>query len=107
MEARPRKVVHHITHGGDDPFDDWMDRVGADIFGLVVVRLKRVEKGLLGNYHGVGEGVCEFIFDFGPGYRVYFGQDGDRIVLLTGGKKNTQAADIQRAKILWREYKNA
>ena len=54
----------------------------------------------------VGEGVLEYKIDFGPGYRVYFGRDGDTIViLLTGGTKKRQQRDIDAAKAYWRDYK--
>jgi putative addiction module killer protein len=66
--------------------------------------MRRVEKGNLGNWRSVGNGVCELRFDIGPGYRVYFGQDGDLIVLLNGGTKKTQAQDIAKAKDYWRDY---
>jgi putative addiction module killer protein len=55
---------------------------------------------------GVGDGVLEYKIDFGPGYRVYFGRDGDTIViLLTGGTKKRQQQDIDTAKTYWRDYK--
>jgi putative addiction module killer protein len=52
----------------------------------------------------VGDGVFELRIDTGPGYRVYFGIDADQIILLTGGDKNTQDSDIQRAKQYWEDY---
>ncbi len=83
-----------------------MDSVdGQKINGIVMARLERAELGNLGDHHGVGEGVFEFIFDVGPGYRVYFGQDGmELIILLAGGSKRTQRFDIQKAKEYWRDY---
>jgi len=54
----------------------------------------------------VGEGVSELRMDFGPGFRVYFGKDGEQLViLLGGGSKRRQQADIEAAKALWKEYK--
>lgn len=54
----------------------------------------------------VGAGVLELRMDFGPGYRIYFGRDGDLLViLLGGGTKRRQQADIEAAQSLWREYK--
>jgi putative addiction module killer protein len=62
-------------------------------------RLQRVKFGNLGDYRSVGEGVCELKIDYGPGYRIYFGQIGLTIVLLLcGGDKSTQEQDILRAK---------
>ena len=58
------------------------------------------------NVKGVGAGVFEYRIDFGPGYRIYFGKDGDRLViLLAGGTKKRQNADITAAKVYWQDYK--
>ena len=62
--------------------------------------------GNLGDYRSVGEGVCELKIDYGPGYRVYFGQIGSTIVLLLcGGNKSTQEQDIRRAIEYWTDYR--
>ena len=66
----------------------------------------RLEQGNFCNVKGVGAGVYECRIDFGPGYRIYFGKDGDRLViLLAGGTKKRQDADITAAKANWRDYK--
>lgn len=58
------------------------------------------------DHKGVGAGVYEYRIDFGPGYRIYFGKDGDQLViLLAGGTKKRQDADIRTAKEHWRDYK--
>jgi putative addiction module killer protein len=72
----------------------------------VTVALARLEQGNTSNVKTVGEGVQEYRIDWGPGYRVYFGLDGDTLViLLTGGKKKRQQRDIAEAKELWTDYK--
>jgi putative addiction module killer protein len=72
----------------------------------VAIALVRMEQGNLSNAKGVGAGVTEYRINFGPGYRVYFGKDGDTlIILLGGGSKKRQRNDIEEAKVLWREYK--
>ena len=64
-----------------------------------------MEAGNLSNVRGVGRGVLEYRIDFGPGYRVYFGRDGDAVViLLAGGTKARQQNDIRNAQALWEEY---
>jgi putative addiction module killer protein len=61
--------------------------------------------GNLGNTRALGSGVSELKIDFGPGYRVYFGEDGPKIVvLLLGGDKSSQERDIEKAKAFWEDY---
>jgi len=68
--------------------------------------LTRVELGNLSDHKSVGVGVWELRLDFGPGYRVYFGKEGDRlIILLGGGTKKRRQKDIETAKQLWKDYK--
>ena len=65
-----------------------------------------MESGNLSNIRGLGSGVLERRINVGPGYRVYFGRDGDTlIVLLGGGTKDRQQRDIEDARQLWQEYK--
>jgi putative addiction module killer protein len=78
--------------------------LGEAIHGIIINRLARIEDGLLGDYDPVGEGVFELKIHVGPGWRIYFGQDGDLIVLLNGGTKRTQKRDIITAKKYWRDY---
>lgn len=69
------------------------------------MRLDRIEQGNLGDYRSVGAGVFELKIDYGPGYRVYFGQVGSTIVLLLcGGNKGTQERDIRKAQKYWEDY---
>jgi putative addiction module killer protein len=106
VEATPREIFVYETPDGKAPFSDWMDAMqGHGIYDKIMVRLDRVEQGNLGEHRGVGAGVFELVIDDGPGYRVYFGQDGkDIVILLIAGTKKTQTADIERAKSYWRNY---
>jgi putative addiction module killer protein len=73
----------------------------VEVRGVVVARIKRLERGLMGDVQPVGEGVLELRIHLGAGWRVYFVQRGAQvIVLLTGGSKRTQKTDIKRAKAL-------
>ena len=105
VEARPRKLKNYLSAEGKDPIETWLNGL-SDLKGCAIIRtrLNRVEQGNLGNCHSVGEGVMELVIDFGPGYRVYFGQDGDDVILLGGGDKSTQNSNIARAKERWRDY---
>ena len=68
--------------------------------------LARMESGNLSNIRGIGSGVLERRINVGAGYRVYFGRDGDTlIVLLGGGTKARQQRDIEDARDLWQEYR--
>ena len=73
----------------------------------ILKRLIRLEYGYYGDSKAVGDGVKELRFIFGAGYRIYFGEDGDKLViLLTGGDKSSQRKDIQQAQAYWKEYLN-
>lgn len=100
------EVREYVDERGVSPFGRWFD--GLDALAAVKVRtsLARMEAGNLSNVRGVGGGVLEYRIHFGPGYRVYFGRDGDTlIVLLAGGTKRRQQGDIEEARDLWEEYK--
>ena len=72
----------------------------------MAIAVTRMAQGNFSNVTGVGSGVFEYHVHFGPGYRIYFGRDGDRlIILLGGGSKKRQQADIGHAVELWQDYK--
>ena len=106
MGVHPRRLLKYITKTGHCPFDEWLDAIRDKRTQAVVSnRLLRVAQGNLGFCRSVGGGLLEMKIDFGPGLRVYFGEDGDTVVvLLCGGEKSTQSKDIERAKEYWDEY---
>lgn len=83
-------------------FTEWLGGLSdTSVRGMVVARIKRLERGLMGDVEPVGDGVSELRIHFGAGWRIYFVQRGVQlIVLLVGGSKRTQKADIKRAKAL-------
>jgi putative addiction module killer protein len=105
----PKEVVAFRAREGQVPFEDWLDELkDKRAVARVLARLARVRLGNLGDCKPVGEGVSELRVDYGPGYRVYFGQQGQTlVVLLCGGDKRTQDRDIRLAKQFWREFKES
>lgn len=92
---------------GRRPFGAWFKALDVMAATRVQRALARLEAGNTSNVKGVGAGVFELKVDFGSGYRVYFGKDGDEVViLLGGGTKKRQDRDIQTAHALWQNYKN-
>ena len=107
MEAFEKEVEIYLTEEGRAPFLDWLDTL-RDARGRAKIRTRidRVRLGNLGNRANIGEGVEELRIDFGPGYRVCFGQVSSKVVLLLcGGDKSTQAQNIREARSYWKDYK--
>jgi putative addiction module killer protein len=105
--AEPKKVIVYQDETGKEPFTDWLNNL-RDPQGrrAVLKRIGRLEQGLYGDCKAVGEGISELRIFTGPGYRVYFGEQGGQLViLLCGGDKGSQDKDIKTAKEFWKEYK--
>ena len=83
-----------------DEYAKWIDRLrGKRVQLKIDVRVKRLAAGNSGDYKHVGNGVFELRIDYGPGYRVYYIQEGNTvIILLAGGDKSSQSRDIEKAK---------
>lgn len=104
--VQPKQVIVYADQEGHEPFTEWLQAL-RDIQGRqrILVRIGRLEQGNYGDSAPVGDGVSELRLFFGPGYRVYFGEDGKTVVvLLCGGDKSTQKRDIAQAKVYWKEY---
>jgi putative addiction module killer protein len=98
--------IREYIEAGRSPFAAWFDELDAVTAARVDRYLRRLESGNFGAAKVVGEGVSELRLDFGPGYRVYFGRDGKTlIILLGGGSKRRQDADIAAAVERWKRYK--
>ena len=106
-EAVSHEVEVYQTEEGRPPFSEWIrnlrDRTAR---ARIRARLARLRLGNFGDTNSLGGGLHELRIDHGPGYRVYFGRAGDRLVLLLcGGNKRTQSRDIEQARIFWRDYR--
>lgn len=95
-----------VDSSGRVPFQVWLDSLDRQTQARITVALTRLARGNRSRVKGVGGGVAELKLDFGPGYRIYFGQDGETlIILLAGGTKRRQNEDIATARVRWAEYK--
>ena len=100
------RVVNYLDEQGQSPFAGWFEELNAEAAAKVTTALYRIGQGNFSNVKGVGSGVFEYRIDFGPGYRVYFGKDGETLVILLGGSsKKRQQQAIQAAQQIWRDYK--
>ena len=106
MEPTARKAKNYRNAAGKSPFREWILRkLDGDMRNRINARIRRIEEnGNYGDCEPVGSGVYELKLDTGPGYRVYFGIDGDQIILLGGGAKDTQDSDIRKAQECWGNY---
>jgi putative addiction module killer protein len=101
------EIRYYVAEDGRQPFAKWFADVEPVARARVARAIARMEQGNLSNAKPVGEGVLEYRLDFGPGYRVYFGRDGDvLVILLTGGTKRRQQRDIEEARAYWQDYKD-
>jgi putative addiction module killer protein len=100
------EIRYYVAADGRQPFAKWFEDLEAASRAKVTRAILRLEQGNFSSVKSVGEGVFEYRIDFGPGYRVYFGQDGQTLViLLTGGTKKRQQRDLDEAHACWRDYK--
>ncbi len=99
-------IREYLDRGGRSPFGEWRGKLNPEARRKVTTALYRVGLGNFSHVKGVGAGVFECKLNFGPGYRVYFGKDGEQIViLLGGGTKQRQQNDISLALVRWEDYK--
>ena len=99
--------IEEFETNGRSPFGTWFDKLDSVPAAKIVIALTRLKVGQHSKVKSVGGGVKEYKIDFGPGYRIYFGMDGDNlIILLCGGDKKTQGKDIEKSKIYWQDYKD-
>ena len=98
--------IREYTEGGRSPFAEWFDDLDAVTAARVDRYVRRLEAGNFGAAKLLHDGVFELRLDFGPDYRVYYGREGRTIIiLLGGGSKRRQDADIAAAVERWKRYK--
>ena len=101
------EVREYLDRLGRSPYAAWFDRLNREAAAKVAAALARMQQGNFSNAKSVGSGVYEYRIDFGPGYRIYFGKDGERLVILIGGgTKKRQQEDIHTALARWQDYKH-
>ena len=99
------EIREYLDHRGRSPFARWFNRLDGPAAARVTMVLERIRAGYVHSVKGVGGGVLEYRIHTGPGYRIYFGRDGEAlIILLGGGTKRRQSADIEAAQNLWESY---
>jgi putative addiction module killer protein len=100
-------ILRYQLADGKVPVSSWLANLRDQRARVQIeIRIKRIATGNLGDCKPVGDGVLELRIDVGAGYRLYCGQHGHLLViLLHGGDKATQAADIKRAKEYWSDWK--
>jgi putative addiction module killer protein len=91
---------------GESPFAKWVRALNAHAAAKVATALERIPDGNLSNVKPIGSGVLEYRIDFGPGYRIYFGRDGDRLVILLVGATKKRQEDIRKAIGHWDYYRS-
>ncbi len=102
------KIREYVTSDDRNPFREWLASLDITTRARIQARVFRFEMGNLGDHKSVGAGVWEARLAFGPGYRIYFGREGQAIVLLLGGgTKASQSRDIRRARDCWQDYMEA
>jgi putative addiction module killer protein len=99
-------IQQYETAEGKCPYARWFNHLDAIAAAKIVVAVEKISNGNFSNVKALGDGVSEYRLDWGPGLRIYFGQDGKTlVVLLGGGSKKRQSKDIKAAKAAWADYK--
>jgi putative addiction module killer protein len=107
LEAHERNIQYYLPlpAGSPAPFGQWLDGIlDRRLRAAIVARIARLRGGNFSDSKPIGEGAIESRIDFGPGYRIYYGMDGDDVILLYGGEKSTQSSDIEMARKFWKDY---
>jgi putative addiction module killer protein len=101
------EILRYVTESGRDVFGDWLDGLrDVRAAAKIIVRIDRLAAGNFGDHKSLPEGISVLRVDWGPGYRVYYALiDRTTVLLLCGGDKRRQTADIRRAVEFWKDYR--
>ena len=106
IPSSPAEVLEYLDPQGRSPYAAWFDSLNAPAAAKVAAAVTRLGLGNFSTVKDVTGGVYEYRVNFGPGFRIYFGKHGERLViLLGGGTKKGQQEDIKDAIVRWRDYK--
>ncbi len=107
--SKERTIIVYADGNGKEPVTDWLETFkDKRMRTRILRRINRIEQGIFGDHRHImgGEGVWEIRLDFGPGYRLYYAEDGVTVVLLIcAGEKKSQNRDIKKAISCWRDYR--
>jgi putative addiction module killer protein len=102
-------VRYYVDKSGRQPFSKFFKRVKGMAAAKITGAISRLRAGNKGDSKSVGKGVSELRIDWGPGYRIYYGWDGTKLIILLSGRakrtKKLQTADIEKAQAYWSDYK--
>ncbi len=107
MVTMSNTVNEYLDEQGESPYAQWIGRLrDVRAKAKILLQVDKMELGLFGDVEPIGDGLSELRIHYGPGYRVYFGKEGQQIyLLLCGGDKSTQSKDIKKAKAYWKSHK--
>lgn len=107
MKVTKKSIEIYHDNNGREPFTERVKSISMSDRSRIFSRLDRVESGNLGDYKSVGDDVYELRFHFGSGFRVYYGEVNNQIILLLcGGDKSSQKKDVKKAKVYWKDFIN-
>jgi len=107
VDALPRTIEYYETADGKKPFIEWIEEQEGDVRHRINTRFLHVEKGNFGVHRKEGNGVFALIFEFGPGYRIYYALTEEQkvVLLFSGGTKKRQDSDVAKAHEYWADFK--
>ena len=105
MEWFIKEIKYFVTENGNSPFEDWFEKLDKITKVIIIRTLQKVIRGgAKKSIKALKNSIFEIKISYGRGYRVYFAEDKETLMILAGGDKKTQTRDIEKAKKFWRSY---